>query len=76
MVKWGLVAIDDSPGQIADLVLLVHSSGWALVEGPLTVSLQIWACIKIKQQLLQYRIAGKFRGVKNSFNSRNGGIRE
>ncbi len=23
-----------------------------------------------------YRIAGKFRGVKNSFNSRNGGFRE
>ena len=29
--------MDDSPDQIADLVLLVHSSGWALVEGLLTM---------------------------------------
>ena len=40
--------MDDSPGQIADLVLLVHSSGWALVEGPLTMRFGIiimGACI-------------------------------
>ena len=35
----------------------------------------IWDLVYL-QIYLVYRIAGKFRGVKNSFNSRNGGFRE